>query len=270
MASDITEEIKKVVGMRLRRNQWIQNCQACQSKNVGILLGLDEDLVKVFPLPNMKVNLYFKTLDDYWTKEYTEKMIKVLKTLNYYQIIGVVDFSLSVFTSAKMLDLEEINMTEGVPKFLLSLRIPDLFEELEAAFLQRNDENYAGTDSFPQYELFYPFADWEIKNGKFQKKLLVRSSQCIEITLQYLHIFSAPWDYHSLEFRKPVEPNPFSQLFCSESLDSPQIENNPDEVKRITGWIKEFGNLKLQEKLSLLQTLDRLQGRKATFRMWIN
>ena len=69
---DVTGEIKKTVGLRLRRNQWIQKFQAWQSKNIGVLLGLDAELVKVYPLPNMKVKLYFKTLDDIWTIEYTE------------------------------------------------------------------------------------------------------------------------------------------------------------------------------------------------------
>jgi len=61
---DICSEIKKVVGLRLRRNQWIQKCQAWQSKNIGTLIGLDPELVKVYSLPNMKVKLYFRTLDD--------------------------------------------------------------------------------------------------------------------------------------------------------------------------------------------------------------
>ena len=91
-----------------------------------------------------------------------------------------------------MLDLEEINMNQQVERFLKSLRIPDLFEELEVAFLQINDENFAGIDSFPQYELFAPFADWEFKDGRCQKKVQVRASQCIERTLQYLRTFSSP------------------------------------------------------------------------------
>ena len=81
-------------------------------------------------------------------------MVKVLQNLNYYQIIGCIEFSLAVYTSAKMMDLDEINMNDRVERFLRSLRIPDLFDEIEAAFLQRNDEKFAGTDSFPQYELF--------------------------------------------------------------------------------------------------------------------
>ena len=79
-----------------------------------------------------------------------------------------------------------------------SLRIPDLFEEIDVAFLQRNDENFAGIDSFPQYELFEPFADWEIKNGCYRNKPQMRASQCVERTLQYLGAVSAPWDYQSL------------------------------------------------------------------------
>ena len=63
-ASFVTDEIKKLVGFRLRRNWWIRKCQAWQSKNLGISLGLDENLVKVFSLPNMKVKLFFKSLSD--------------------------------------------------------------------------------------------------------------------------------------------------------------------------------------------------------------
>lgn len=37
-ASHLAEEIKKVVGMRLRRNTWIRRCQAWQSKNIGMSL----------------------------------------------------------------------------------------------------------------------------------------------------------------------------------------------------------------------------------------
>jgi len=253
----LVDEIKKVIGLRLRRNQWIQRCQAWQSKNVGVLLGLDEELVKVYPLPNMKVKLYFKTLDDYWTKEYTEAMIKVLQTLNYYQIIGGIDFSFAVYTSAKMLDLDEINIIERVGGFLKSLRIPDLFEELDAAFLQRNDENFAGTYSFPRYELFEPFVDWEIKDGRFQKKPHTRASQCVERTLQYLRTFSTPWDYQSLEFRNPIVPNPFAHLYGPDRVATSVIANNQEEIKKITLWLKEFHSLRLPEKLSMIQTLER-------------
>ena len=151
--------------MRLRRNQWIQKCQAWKSRNVGINLGLDAELVKIYPLSNMKIKFYFKSLDDLWSIQYTNDMIKILKILNYYQLIGSVDFSLAIFTGAKMLDLEDIHIKQEFVKYLWTLRIPDIFDELDAAYLQRIDENYAGTDTFPQYEIFENFADWEIQEG---------------------------------------------------------------------------------------------------------
>ena len=147
--NDLVGEIKKIVGLRIRRNQWIQRCQAWQTKNVGVLLGLDEELIKVYPLPNMKVKIYFKTLDDYWSRQYTDEIIQVLKNFNFYEIIGGVYFSFAIYTSTKMLDFDEINMNEKFEIFLTYLRILDLFEELEAVFLQRNDENFVSTDSFP-------------------------------------------------------------------------------------------------------------------------
>ena len=111
----------------------------------------------------MKVKIYFKTLDDYWSRCYTDDMIKVLMNLNHYHIIGAFDFSLAVYTTAKMLDIDKINMSEKVERFLKTMRIPDLFDELEAAYIQRNDEHFEGTDTFPQFELFETFADWEFK-----------------------------------------------------------------------------------------------------------
>jgi len=123
-------------------------------KNIGVSLGLDDTLVKVFPLPNMKVKLFFRSLSDLWSSVYTDEMIWTLKVLNYYQIIRGIDFALSIFTGAKLMDLEEIPIKTEVEKFMLSLKIPDIFEELEASFLQRYDENYAVSDTFHQYEIF--------------------------------------------------------------------------------------------------------------------
>ena len=94
-------------------------------------LGLDAELVKVYPLPNMKVNLFFRSLSDLWSSEYTEKMIWILKVLNFYQLIGGIDFGLNIFTGAKILDLETIPFKLEVEKYILSLKIPDIFEELE-------------------------------------------------------------------------------------------------------------------------------------------
>jgi len=118
---------------------------------LGISLGLDENLVKVFSLPNMKVKLLFRRLFDLWSSVYTPEMIWTLRILNYYQIIGSIDFAFSLFTGAKVLDLEEVPIKEEMIKYLVSLRIPDTFEELESSFLQRIDDNYANTDTFPQY-----------------------------------------------------------------------------------------------------------------------
>lgn len=110
-------------------------------------------------------------------------MIWTLRILNYYQIIGSVDFAPSLFTGAKILDLEEIPIKEEMIKYMLSLRIPDIFEELESSFLQRIDENYANTDTFPQYEIFENFADWRIQEGECRKIQVTRVSQCIQRSL---------------------------------------------------------------------------------------
>jgi len=56
----------------------------------------------------MKVKIFFRSLTDLWSSEYTVKMIWTLKVLNFYQLIGGVDFALNIFTGAKLLDLEEI------------------------------------------------------------------------------------------------------------------------------------------------------------------
>lgn len=149
-ANHLTKEIKKVVGLRLRRNRWIRRCQAWTSKNVGIYLGLDTNLVSVYPFPNMQVKIYFKHLSDMWSSQLTANVIWILKVLNYYQLIGGVDFALSIYI-AQMLDLEAIPIKVDLERYLRSLRIPDIFEALEASFLQRNDENYAPSDTFPQF-----------------------------------------------------------------------------------------------------------------------
>lgn len=208
--SHLAEQIKKVIGMRLRRNTWIRKCQAWQSKNLGVSLGLDDTLVKVFPLLNMKVKLFFRSLSNLWSSIYTNEMIWTLKVLNYYQIIGSIDFTLSIFTGAKLMDLEEIHIKRELENFIVSLKILDIFEELEASFLQRYDENYAVSDTFPQYEIFEGFADWEIRGGFCRKKPTTRVSQCIQRTLHYLRTFSYPWDFHSLRLRESIDPNPFA------------------------------------------------------------
>ena len=135
-----------------------------------------------------------------WSSQFTENMIWILKVLDYYQLIGGVDFALSIYTGAQMLDLEAIPIKADLERYLRLLRIPNIFEELEASFFQRNDENYAPNDTFPQYEIFENFADWEIKGGFCIKNPSTRTSQCVQRTLQYLRTFSSPWDYQSLSF----------------------------------------------------------------------
>jgi len=54
-------------------------------------------------------------------------MIWILKALNYYQLIGGIDFALSIYTRAQMLDLEAIPIKADLEKYLLSLKIPDIF-----------------------------------------------------------------------------------------------------------------------------------------------
>jgi len=107
-------------------------------------------------------------------------------------LIGGIDFSLGIYTGAQILDLEAIPIKRELEKYLLSLKIPDIFKELEAYFLQRFDENYAANDTFPQYEIFENFVDWEIKEGFCRKRPSIRTSQCIQRTLQYLRTFSSP------------------------------------------------------------------------------
>ena len=96
-------------------------------------------------------------------------MIHTLKKLNYYNLIGCVDFALSVFVGARMLELDMVATRREVGLFSISLRIPDFLGELSAAYLQNPYENYAAGHTFPQYEIFEDFADWEFKNGRCQK-----------------------------------------------------------------------------------------------------
>ena len=66
---------------------------------------------------------------------YTPKMIHMLKKLNYYNLIGCVDFALFVFVGTMMLELDMVSTRREVGLFLISLSIPDLLEELLAAYL---------------------------------------------------------------------------------------------------------------------------------------
>ena len=143
------------------------------------------------------------------------------------------------------MDLDDVNIKTKVGQFLQTLRILDLFEEMEASYLQRRDLDYMHSDTFPQYEIFEPFADWEIKNGYCKKKQVERQSQCVERTLQYIKIFSTPWNFNSPELRNVIEPNPFSQVFANQFSKSSTFAENKDEVNRGLGWLKEFPMQKL-------------------------
>ena len=60
-------------------------------------------------------------------------MIHTLKMLNYYNLIGCVDFALSVFVGARMLELDMVATRREVGLFLISLRILDFLGELSTA-----------------------------------------------------------------------------------------------------------------------------------------
>lgn len=124
----------------------------------------------------MKVKLFFRILSDLWSSVYIDEMIWTLKVLNYYQIIGGLEFSLSIYTGEKLMDLKEIPIKNKLEKFIVSLKIPDIFEELEPSFLHRYDENYVVSDTFLQYEIFEEFDDWEIKGGLCRKNPTTRVS----------------------------------------------------------------------------------------------
>ena len=180
--------------------------------------------------------------------------------MNFYQLIGWIDFALSIFTGEKILDLETFPFKPEVEKYIISLKIPNIFEELDASFQQRFDENYAPNDTSPQYEIFEGFADWEIKDGSCRKKPTTRISQCIQRTLQYLKTFSSPWDCHSLRLRESITPNPFAQVFSHQQIRKIKTSNNEEMIKQHAGWFNEFGNLRLTEKIQILQKMDDLQG----------
>ena len=75
-----------------------------------------------------------------------------------------------------MLELDMVATRREVGLFLISLRIIDFLKELSTMYLQNPNENYAAGHTFPQYEIFEDFADWEFKNGKCQKVVSERIS----------------------------------------------------------------------------------------------
>ena len=98
----------------------------------------------------------------------------------------------------------------------------------------------------------------------------MRASQCVERTLQYLRTFSTPWDYQSLELIYPISPNPFAQIYGPERIYESVLADNTEEVKKVSLWLKEFSNLKLPEKLSMIRKLEVLQGKHKVIKLLIN
>lgn len=168
------------------------------------------------------------------------------------------------------MDLEEVPIKEEMIKYLVSLRIPDIFEELKSSFLQRIDENYANTDTFPQYEIFENFTDWQIQGGECRKIQVTRVSQCIQRSVQYLKTCAYPWDFHSLRIGDNIEPNPFSQVFSHERIGNFETDNNQEVIKQHAEWFHEFGNLRLVEKIQILNKMNDLQGHPKALKFAIN
>jgi len=98
----------------------------------------------------------------------------------------------------------------------------------------------------------------------------MRSSQCVQITLQYLRTFSSPWDYQSLRLGEEISPNPFTQIFCHEIIGEIKTSNNIERIKQLALWFKDFGMLKLVEKRHVLQQLDELQDEPKVLHFMIN
>ena len=48
------------------------------------------------------------------------------------------------------------------------------------------------------------------------------------------------------------------------------LVENTEEVKKITLWLKEFNNLRLPEKLSMIKALEELQGKHKVIKLLIN
>lgn len=55
LAPQVAEEIKKLVGLRLRRNDWIQKIRANKTKSLSTSLGTKEKLCKIYPGEGLKL-----------------------------------------------------------------------------------------------------------------------------------------------------------------------------------------------------------------------
>lgn len=109
-----------------------------------------------------------------------------------------------------------------------------------------------------------------MREGFCIKKQTIRTSQCVQRTLQYLRTFSSPWDCYSIRLREILLPNPFAQVFCHENMEITNVADKIELVKQITLWFKEFGKLKLIEKTQILLKNDEKQGEPKVLKFVIN
>ncbi|MCY6524949.1 hypothetical protein OYG11_12140, partial [Actinobacillus pleuropneumoniae] len=77
-------------------------------------------------------------------------------------------------------------------------------------------------------------------------------------------------DFHSLRMRDNIEPNPFSQTFSHETIGNSESGNNQELIKQHVEWFHEFGNLRLAEKIQILNKMDSLQGQPKALKFAIN
>ena len=85
-----------------------------------------------------------------------------------------------------------------------------------------------------------------------------------------MRTFSTPWSYKNLELRDPIVPNPFSQLYGADQSVETLIADNMDEVKKLTIWLKDFPNLRLYEKINMINTLEKCQQNCGAIKLIIN
>jgi len=83
----LRDEIKRLVGMRSRRNEWINKIRGYKTKNINTQLGIKDELCKIYPCEGMKVKILFRSLTSMWSITWTPQMIQVLKIINYYQLV---------------------------------------------------------------------------------------------------------------------------------------------------------------------------------------
>lgn len=77
-----------------------------------------------------------RALTNMWSIPWTPQIMKVLKTINYYQLVGCVDFGMGIYNLAKFLDEGQIPIQEEIARWLTSLKISNLWEAINQAFHQ--------------------------------------------------------------------------------------------------------------------------------------